>query len=287
MVTVVDDLNISRGLLGLAEDPPGSNHNFITDWYADRINNPGFAHAPWCAMSRTYCYCMAGGDLSYAYVPYIEADAKAGRNGLVWLGMSAEVGAWVIIDFNRDGVADHVGQVEAVNGDGSIITLEGNIGDAYRRQRRDMKYVRGFVRVPHDDAPAPVVDPGPGETPTETGRAVMPNLAVGSRGRAVKILEQLVGASVDAGVGIFGPECKRKVTEFQRANGLPVTGRVDARMWWALMQAAFNYIVHTNLEVDGIPGPLSTGALIEFQRTSGIGVDGEAGYETFGTLTGQ
>lgn len=293
MATNTDVKNVARGLLGTAEDPPGSNHNFITEWYAALINNRGFAHAAWCAMSETYEIHHASDVLAwfvYAYCPYIERDARAGVNGMAWSDdPPADVEGncvLVLIDFAGHGYATHTGLREVELGDGTRYILEGNIGDAFRREHRDGKYIRGYAIVPLDGVPA-VADPGQGNAPAENGRAVMPNLAVGSRGRAVKILEQLVGASVDRGVGIFGPECKRKVTEFQRANGLPVTGRVDARMWWALMQAAFNYIVHTNLDVDGIPGPLSTGALIEFQRSSGIQVDAEAGYETFGTLTGQ
>lgn len=286
MTLLVDDLNIARGLLGLAEDPAGSNHNFITDWYADRVGDAGFSHAPWCAMSRSYSYDSAGGDLSYAYCPFIERDAKAGTNGLVWLGKSAEVGAWVLFDFAGHGYATHVGQVESVRGDGTFFTLEGNIGDAYRRELRDMKYVRGFVRVPYDNA-APVPDPGPDNTTTETGRTEMPNLARGSRGRAVKIAEKMLGATVDRGTGIFGPDCDRKTRAFQQAHGLSVTGRVDASTWTALLQAGFNFALGSGLDIDGSFGPLTTSAVIGYQRANGLGVDGVAGYETFGTFSGQ
>lgn len=156
MPTVDEDLDASRALLGTVETPAGSNHNFITDWYADRVGDDGFRHAPWCAMSRSYTFDHAGGDLSYAYCPFIERDARAGRNGLAWLAMNAEVGAWVLFDFDGHGQATHVGHVEAINSDGTLITLEGNTGDAYRRQHRDLKYVHGFVRPPFDaTAPKP------------------------------------------------------------------------------------------------------------------------------------
>lgn len=172
MPTVDEDLDLSRTLLGTPEDPPGSNHNFITDWYADRVNDNGFRHAPWCAMSRSYTFDHTGGDLSYAFCPFIERDAKAGVNGLVWLAMKPEIGAWVLLDFAGNGTATHVGHVEAINDDGTIITLEGNIGDAYRREHRDFKYVRGFVRPPFD-APAPT-PPAPPHPPEEDMPGPMP-----------------------------------------------------------------------------------------------------------------
>lgn len=287
MTTVVDELNISRGLLGTGEDPAGSNHNFITDWYADRINNNGFRRAPWCAMSRSYCFDSAGGDLTYAYCPYIERDAKAGVNGLAWLAMTPEVGAWVLYDFVGHGEATHVGEVEAVNADGTIITLEGNIGDAYRREHRDLKYVRGFVRVPYDGAPGPVPDPGPGNPPAAAGRVEMPGLRRGSRGRAVKFLEVLVSAPVDRGVGIFGPQCASHVEQFQRTHGLGVDGQVGPQTWTALLQAGLDFVAGAGLDIDGDFGPATTAAVVEFQRTNGLQIDGVAGYETFGRITGQ
>lgn len=296
MTLLVDDLNISRGLLGTAEDPPGSNHNFITDWYADRIGNDGFRRAPWCAMSRSYTFDHAGGDLTYAYCPYIEADAKAGRNGLTWLGDTIEVGAWVLFDFRGGGEATHVGHVESLFPDGTFYSLEGNIADAYRREHRDMKYVRGFVRVPYDgEAPAPVPDPGPGSPPTQVGRVVLPTIQRGSRGRAVKFAQSLTNA--DGGPdGFFWNMTAAAVSRFQRdflaPRGVRVTGVVDLRTWSAMLQAGLNWVTAVggnpaNLDVDGIYGPATTGVVIEFQRGSAIDVDGIASYQTFGALTGQ
>lgn len=285
MVTVEDDLNVSRGLLGLAEDPAGSNHNFVTDWYAERIGNDGFRRAPWCAMARSYTFDTAGGDLTYAYCPYVEHDAKAGINGLVWLAGAAEVGAWVLFDFVGHGEATHVGHVEAVNSDGTIITLEGNIGDAYRRQHRDRKYVRGFVRPPFDTS-GPVPDPGPGLPPATVGRTEMPDVRRGSRGRAVRIVQSITHADGGAD-GIFGANTVAAVRRFQGDHGLAVDGHVGPRTWTALLQASLNFIAGIRLDVDGDFGPATTGALIEFQRSAGLAIDGVAGYQTFGAISGQ
>lgn len=287
MPTLEADLNASRGLLGLVEHPDGSNYNFVTDWYAERVSDPGFRHAPWCAMSRSWCYDVgAGGDLTYAYCPFIERDAKAGTNGLEWLGRSPEVGAWVLFDFAGLKQATHVGQVETVRADGTFVTLEGNIGNAYRRQIRDLKYVRGFVRVPHDDAPPPVKDPGPGKPPKQTGRIVLPDCRYGSRGRVVKFVQVLTsaGGGVD---GIFGPGTDAAVRHFQTQYRLDVDGRVGPSTWAALLQAGLNFVAGAGLTIDGDFGPATTRAVLDFQGAHGLTVDGVAGYDTFGALTGQ
>jgi peptidoglycan hydrolase-like protein with peptidoglycan-binding domain len=287
MPTLEADLNASRGLLGLVEHPNGSNYNFVTDWYANRVGDEGFRHAPWCAMSRSWCYDVgAGGDLTYAYCPFIERDARAGVNGLEWLADDVEVGAWVLFDFAGLGMATHVGQVEAVLDGGRFVTLEGNIGNAYRRQVRDRKYVRGFVRVPHDDAPPPVKDPGAGNTPKQSGRVNLPGCRYGSRGRVVKFVQTLTSAA--GGVdGIFGAGTDAAVRHFQTEHRLDVDGQVGPATWAALLQAGLDFDAQAGLDIDGDYGPATTAAVLEFQRAHGLTVDGVAGYDTFGALTGQ
>jgi peptidoglycan DL-endopeptidase CwlO len=56
-------------------------------------------------------------------------------------------------------------------------------------------------------------------------------LHVGSKGKAVRTLQQRLGVPAD---GIFGKRTARAVKRFQRARGLPVTGRVDAATRTAL-----------------------------------------------------
>lgn len=145
-VTVNEFLNVARSLIGLGEDPPGSNHNKITEWY-------GF-DGPWCAMTISYCLHQAGyPDFLYAYVPFVVNDAEMGVNGMQWLSRNADVrsGDLVIFDWNGDGVADHIGVVELANADDSLVTIEGNSGDPGMVRRNvwpDRRFVEGFVRLP-------------------------------------------------------------------------------------------------------------------------------------------
>src|SRR4051794_30145813 len=61
----------------------------------------------------------------------------------------------------------------------------------------------------------------------------------GSRGSAVAAVQSKLRSTLPSILvdGIFGPQTEGAVRAYQRAHGLPVTGRVDARTWSALFRA--------------------------------------------------
>ncbi|MBQ8135221.1 MAG: peptidoglycan-binding protein [Lachnospiraceae bacterium] len=66
-----------------------------------------------------------------------------------------------------------------------------------------------------------------------TGAVSRETLRFGSRGNAVKTLQETLGGlTVD---GIFGQETRAAVKEFQEANGLTVDGIVGPQTWNALL----------------------------------------------------
>lgn len=140
-------LDVARSWLGEAESPLGSNHCALTEWYAD---TSGLAWTrrgnPWCAMFVSKCLSDAGLPTLYCYCPTWVNDFKTGAAGR-WLGGGdPSPGDVVFFDWNHDGVADHVGLVEAVNRDGTVTTIEGNVGDAVRREIRSRSVILGFGR---------------------------------------------------------------------------------------------------------------------------------------------
>jgi CHAP domain len=141
----------ARKLIGTTEHPAGSNSNFITAWY-------GFPGA-WCDMTVSYEAAHSdnltaiGG--KFAYCPaHAEWFKSRGR----WHYGISGIRAGDVVFFEWSGrrttVADHVGIVERVLSDGTIYTIEGNIGDACRREHRDGTYVAGYGRPLYDAAPA-------------------------------------------------------------------------------------------------------------------------------------
>jgi hypothetical protein len=138
--------------LGEKEDPPGSNRiSWASEWYG--------VIGPWCAMSVTRSYVEAGSKAFkrgrfYAYVPFIVADARAGRNGLA-VTHDPKPGDLVCYDWQRDGTADHVGLFEKWLVRGRTFTaIEGNTaigndsnGGEVMRRDRSVGLVQAFVHV--------------------------------------------------------------------------------------------------------------------------------------------
>jgi hypothetical protein len=146
-------LDIARSWLGEKENPAGSNHCGITEWYADTSGLEWTRRGnPWCDMSVSKWLSDAGLPTLYAYCPTHVNAFKAGTAGR-WIGKGDPLpGDVVFFDWDGDKVADHVGLVEAVNSDGTVTTIEGNTGDAVRRQVRKRNVILGFGRPNYQPA---------------------------------------------------------------------------------------------------------------------------------------
>lgn len=142
------------GEIGYSESPPGSNLNKYGKWY-------GMDGVPWCAIFASWCYEQAGGSPSfgagvhYSYCPYIVADARAKRNGLLTTDDPIP-GDLVVYDWEADTIYDHVGLFERwTQGTSGFDAIEGNTstssnsngGSVMRRARNRGWQPTVFVRV--------------------------------------------------------------------------------------------------------------------------------------------
>lgn len=158
MATAEALLREAASEVGYRESPAGSNKTkFATE--AGHSNG-----APWCA---SFCVAMARRvaivlPSESAYTPSMAAAFKKENR---WNTNAPQPGDFVFFDF-PDAVhrIQHVGIVEHVNLDGTLVTIEGNTssgdhgsqhngGGVYRRNRR-RTYVVGFGR-PRYEKPAP------------------------------------------------------------------------------------------------------------------------------------
>jgi hypothetical protein len=148
-------LELAVSQLGIKESPPDTNQVKYCDWYGTT--------GPWCAMFVSWCFekndqgespSFAQGS-RYAYVPYIVADARAGKNGLRTVGADeAGEGDLVCYDWDWGGEYDHIGIFERWTGDG-FDAIEGNTstsndsngGQVMRRNRLTSTQATTFVRV--------------------------------------------------------------------------------------------------------------------------------------------
>ncbi|MER3429207.1 MAG: hypothetical protein C4334_14170 [Pyrinomonas sp.] len=157
------------------------------------------------------------------------------------------------------------------------------------------------MRKPELEPPAPPKI----DSPMPSG-----NLARGDRGPEVTKLQGLLvdlghmtREQVATGPGIFGPRTEAAVREFQRANGLVVTGKFDAAthqamsrivsgvrrgdrgpLVAALQQRLVGLGYMTEAEVNtgpGIFGPRTEAALKRFQAANGITQTGVLGVTTY------
>lgn len=156
MATVDDFLNVARRELGTVENPRGSNQVKYATW-------AGIPGQPWCDAFVSWVAGKAGVDVGgcYVYCPYHVARF---REMGIWLGRDVEPKPGDIVVFANKGVACHIGIVEGLNDDGTIITIEGNTsvksndnGGAVMRRTRTMGrvgsswYVFGLARPRFDD----------------------------------------------------------------------------------------------------------------------------------------
>lgn len=221
MARAADVLNVARSLLGIVERPNGSNMTPIGAWY-------GWNGVAWCAMTVSYCMAHVGrGDIRFAYCPYGINDFKNGKFGS-WLSRNATVqpGDVVFYDWEGDGVSDHVGFVESVRGDGTLVTIEGNTENACKRLVRGRGNVVGFGRPRYD---AEVVNPPVGN------ESSLPVLRIGSRGPAVlwiqTILKNHAGNPNLALDSSFGPATQKAVINLQKFFHLTADGIVGPATW--------------------------------------------------------
>ena len=163
----------------------------------------------------------------WAYVPFMANDfLNAGR-----YDRNPKPGDIVIFDFGDGEGQAHVGVVESVLDDDTVITLEGNAGNQLKRLRRSMGIIDGFGHPPYGSGPGPV-------GPSGGGGGGRPLLKRGSAGDAVGRLQELLDGFGFAQPGdtfkIFGDATHTAVQDFQRSKGLDDDGEVGPLTWGAL-----------------------------------------------------
>ncbi|HYF45701.1 MAG TPA: peptidoglycan-binding protein [Acidimicrobiales bacterium] len=231
MTTVVQFLDACAQDEGYREDPPGSNR---TRFAAQAGHPNGFAWCQtWCvAKAKQTRLALPPGVAETAYTPSaVNAWKRAGR----WFTDAGQPGDWAYFQFDGDPQVDHVGIVESVRSDGTLVTIEGNTsstergsqsngGQVARRVRRRALVV-GFGRpvfdaAPASKAPASAMYPG---RPLRIGSLYLD---------AVKAVQERLG--VEPASGKFGARTEAAVERFQRARGLDVDGVVGKQTWAAL-----------------------------------------------------
>ena len=154
--TLEEVLNQARSWIGLGEDPPGSNHNEVTQYYG--------WDAAWCCMFIWAIFnktghgnlFMGGGKTAYCFdvMDYYKARGK--------FGSTPQKGALVI--YGGDG---HIGIVESVTGNGWV-SIEGNLSNMVKRSNGpSCSTVLGFCYIDYPASANEIKD-----KPAVTGTAI-------------------------------------------------------------------------------------------------------------------
>lgn len=146
-----EQARIARAELGVCEDPPGSNDGARVRRFQ---HTTGAHRSPWCASFSAWVAVEGGFPRERlprlaAWVPAWEAAARDKKNVhfSVVRAVRARPGDRVIYDWDG-GQADHIGIVTRNLGLAQgFIAVEGNSGDAVRRQVRHFGSGATFVRL--------------------------------------------------------------------------------------------------------------------------------------------
>ena len=145
----------------------------------------------------------------------------------------------------NDGFADHIGFVEAVNG--NVITcIEGNISEAVGRRNIYVGwgYIRGYARPKYGSSSSAII-----KTETTASKPVVKNinctvtlsqLQNGAKNEQVKARQRLLIANgYSCGKhkddGDFGNDTETAVKKYQKTNKLEVDGIVGTNTWNKLL----------------------------------------------------
>lgn len=229
MTTAQQVLQIAAHEIGYKESPKNSNHNKFGMWY-------GMDYQPWCAMFVSYCFYSAGLPLQittpkgFAFCPY---GVKYFRNK-GWWHTTPQVGDVVFYDWGGDGVSDHVGIVEKVNSDGSIVAIEGNTSDDFGDsnggevcRKSQKKGILGYGRPPYK------------------GQGLIPDNNIPDWKRFINLTSpymkgddvllwqrQMIhrGWNLEAD-GVFSERDHEVLIKFQQQKGLEVDGKIGPISW--------------------------------------------------------
>lgn len=140
MTTVKDILDRARGELGVTE--ASKNLTKYGDWY-------GLNGQPWCAIFVSWVFYHEGLPLAFT-TPKGFAAVQVGISKFKamgrWYTSGPKPGDLVFFTYS------HVGIVESVNGDGSIVSIEGNSSDRVQ-QVKHKSDILGYGRPNYSSTP--------------------------------------------------------------------------------------------------------------------------------------
>lgn len=186
----------ARSYVGVKESPPNSNNVvFNTDYYGGSVSGSAYA---WCAVFVWDVFHVLGAsELFYGGGKTASCTVLMQYGRAHGLDVDGGYKPGDIVFFNWSGAkspAEHVGIVESIDADGSLITIEGNTavgndsdGGEVMRRSRPLKYAICGYRPAYMSEEETSMNIIKGSTASETA--------------GIKLLQKAVGANQDGEIG--------------------------------------------------------------------------------------
>lgn len=193
----------------------------------------------WCAVT----WSTLAIELGYTDIIPIECSCgeliELAKKMGIWVeddDYTPKPGDGILYDWDDDGKGDnkgwpdHIGIVEKC-GNKQMTIIEGNYGNAVKRRNLKVndKGIRGYITPKYDEEPKKVTT-----TTEKVSDTKMPTIKQGSKGKAVKIWQVIIGAEPD---GKFGPDTEKKTKAFQKKHKLEQDGVVGPKSWKAGLES--------------------------------------------------
>ena len=259
--TAADVLATARSQIGTREQPPGSNRTP----YGAAYGGDGQA---WCAKFVWWVFRQSLASQLIPKAAFTPAFADWFRKHDQW-GTTPRPGAVVFFDFPGDTLhrISHVGLVEAVNGDGSITTIEGNTCGGAGSQRDGDGVFRRIRRVGIVGFGYPAYGHGPEQPQLTLVRRTQAAVHVQVDGGWGPITDRAVSLVRDAARGHLDD-----VRDTQRAVGTGVDGE-----WGPISRTALGTTVRAlqaawGTDIDAEWGPKTDAAYKQARKRFGRGL---------------
>lgn len=226
-----------KAQIGTAEQPLGSNNViYNTHYYGHAVSGDAY---PWCCSFIWDGFRQCGVPKLFcdgaqtAYCPYVVNHAKAHNQ---WVTSGYREGDLLLYDWDKDGVADHIGYCAGIKG-GDVYSIEGNLSDRVQMVTRYHGSVMGAYRPAYSEKTEEKAKPNKA---ANNSAPVLPTLKKGDKGDVVRAAQfLLIGRGYTVGGtgadGDFGPATHAGTVNFQTAVGLAGDGIIGPSTWAALL----------------------------------------------------
>ena len=241
MATAEQALNVMRGWIGLSRN--AQTHRPIIDLYNSyKPLARGYAVTYWddyCDTSVSAVFIKLGAvDLIGGTECGVHEHIQIFKNKGIWKGKVKPASGWIItFDWDRDGIADHIGLVESISGE-IVTTVEANMNGGIVG-RRTIAW--------NDNSVYGYATPNYEEERKDVYMFEFERIKQGDSGKTVKALQALLrgrgfidkekegdNKSIDVD-GIWGPSTQRAFEYFQEKCKIKVKNVCDKARWRRLL----------------------------------------------------